>query len=250
VRYSVQNWFAAAIMLLFIVFLSSHAAAQGTSNKESDNGCAPLVRKHRIFHRLIWSGIFPGEGGFISDPHCLASDQMAFSKPALKLLGSPNATYEVMDVDPFFNDDSSEIVLLIRAGGDLFEYSFDFPKRQNSQAVLAMPGLPSARIFPYRGKLAVLADFSGPAKGAYLLELPLRTTAHLGRIPINTPEFDEIALEFKTIGLDTSVKDQFCKTTNDFAAFYERHAGSCDWSPEIYAVNRAVHDYDFFWKQN
>jgi hypothetical protein len=162
VRYSVQNWFAAAIMLLFIVFLSSHAAAQGTSNKESDNGCAPLVRKHRIFHRLIWSGIFPGEGGFISDPHCLASDQMAFSKPALKLLGSPNATYEVMDVDPFFNDDSSEIVLLIRAGGDLFEYSFDFPKRQNSQAVLAMPGLPSARIFPYRGKLAVLADFSGP----------------------------------------------------------------------------------------
>jgi hypothetical protein len=228
----------------------SHVTAQDASNKSNDNGCAPLVRKHRTFHHLIWSGIFPVEGGFIQDPHCLESDQMSFSDPALKLLGSPTATYQVIDVNPFFNDDSSEIVILVRSGGELFEYSLDFPKGQHSQAVPALPGMPSARIFPYRGKLALLADFSGPAKGVYLLDLPLKSTAHLRRIPIATPQFDEVAQELKTIGQDTSVKDQFCKTTNDFAAFYEKHIGSCGWSPEVYAVNRAVHDYDFFWKGN
>jgi hypothetical protein len=172
---------------------------------------------------------------------------MTFSDPVLKLLNSPKATYQVMDVNPFFNDHSSEVVLLVRSNGSLFEYSLDFPEGRRVQAVLAKPSAPSARVYPYEGKLAVLANFRGPAKGVYLLDLPLRTGLKLHLIPANSAEFDEIAQGFKTVGLDPSVKDQFCKTTNDFAAFYEKYVGSCDWTPEVYAVNPAVHDYDGFW---
>lgn len=165
---------------------------------------------------------------------------MAFSDPVLKLLGSHDATYQVMDVNPFFNDHSSEIVFLVRSGGMLFEYILDFPKGKKVQAVLAEPTKPSARVFPYKGKLAILANFYGLAKGVYVLDLPLKSSGKLQLTPLNSSEFDEITQDFRTVGLDPSVKDQFCRTTNDFAAFYEKFAGPCG-SPH-------KHTYDDFWQ--
>jgi hypothetical protein len=221
-------------------FLSTKSVAcQTPASKSSDSGCAPLIRKHNTFHRLIWSGIFPFEGGFIPDPHCLSSEPMAFTESASKLLNAPGATYQIFDVNPFFNDKSSEVVLLVLSGKDAFEYSLVTPKHRDVRAVLGTPTPPPVRAFPYRGKLALLANFFGPAKGIYLLSPPLRTRVTLQLIPVTSPLFEEIAHDLKSQSLEQSGVDQFCRTTNDFAAFFEKYVGPCE-TPHL-------RGYDDFW---
>jgi hypothetical protein len=109
--------------------------------------------------------------------------------------------------------------------------------------------LPDARVFPYKEDLAILEDFFGRGKGIYLLHLPLKSGTTLYLISAKSPEFEEIANTFKTVAQDQAIKLQFCKTTNDFAAFYEKFAGSCGWSTAEYAANPIVHSYDEFWSQ-
>jgi hypothetical protein len=215
-----------------------------------DQICSIVSRPYYPARHWVWSGIFPWEGGFIPDPHFDFSEPMPFPAPANQLVGSKDAEYQLVDVNPAFNDRTSEILLLIRSGNTSFVYSLDFPKGHHEQAILGIPALPEARVFPYKGNLAILEDFFGRGKGIYLLQLPLKSGAALQLIPADTREFDTIAEEFRSVAQDESVKQQFCKTTNDFASFYEKYAGSCEWSPAEYEANPGVRDYDSFWKQD
>ena len=223
---------------------------QPDNTSEDKSGCAPLVRPHYHFRHLKWSGIFPFEGGLIPDPHCLSSEPMSLTDSSARALSIPNGSYQIFDVNPFFNDSSSGIILLIHAQGNLFEYSLDFPKGKGTQAVLATPQAPSVRILPFDGKLAVLANFSGPVRGIYILDPPLKTKTKLPLNPIGSPQFLKLAVSFKNIAKDPQVKQQFCNTTNEFAAFYEKYAGSCGWTPEEYAANPIVHNYAEFWESS
>jgi len=76
--------------------------------------------------------------------------------------------------------------------------------------------------FPYRNGLAVLANFSGPAKGFYLLLLPLRWGTTLELVPASSPEFAKVAATFESVAQDQTTKHQFCESrSKDFIAFYE-----------------------------
>lgn len=172
---------------------------------------------------------------------------MPLPRSALKLLGIDDATYQIVDVNPGFNDSSSEIILVLKAGPSTYQYSLDFPKGQRVQAVLGFPMKPDARIVPYKRGIALLECFFGPAKGAYLITLPLGSENKLHLVRVNEQAFEDIALQFKSLAVDPTVKEQFCKGDLQFAAYFEKYAGSCGWSPAEYATNSSVHNYDSFW---
>jgi hypothetical protein len=115
----------------------------------------------------------------------------------------------------------------VKSHNELFEYSLNFPKHKDVRALLAQPTPPPALVFPYNSGLAVLVTFGGRAKGAYVLPLPLRTRPALELVRFGTPEFAEIIGAFRSAAQDRTTKDQFCKATNDFVAFYEEYSGPC-----------------------
>jgi hypothetical protein len=190
--------------------------------------CSSVRRKRHHFRHWIWSGIFPLEGGFIPDPHYICSEDGILPGPVNELIADKESRYAIVDVNPFFNDRSSEVLLLVKRHDEVFEYSLNFPKHEGVQAIAVEPEPPTALLFPYKTGLAALVNFLGPAKGAYVLPLPLKTKSLLELSGIGSPEFAEIAEAFKSIAQDRATKDQFCKGTNDFVAFYEKYSGPCD----------------------
>jgi hypothetical protein len=223
--------------IVLLLLSQGAASAHALASRVDESGCAPLVRKAHFFHPLIWSGIFPFEGGFIPDPHCLSSKQMALPVSALQLLGRSSGTFQIFGVNPYFNNKSSQIVLLFRSGAELFEYSLEFPRHRGIQAV-PTDNDPTVRIFPYEGKLVVLANFD-KASGVYVIDLPLHSHTALALNPIGSPIFDDVSRGFESVASDGILKSQFCETTNDFGTFYERFAGKCDRKPNL--------RYEDFW---
>jgi len=167
------------------------------------------------------------EGGFLPDPHFLCSEDAAAPRSVGILLSDEDVTYSVVDINPFFNDKSSEIALLVRSHTNIFEYSIKFPRHKGVQAILGEPTPPPAKIFPYRDSLAVLVNFSGPAKGFVVLPLPLQKGMSLDLIPAGSPRFEELALALKSTVQNSELKQQFCSSTNDFKWFYEKYVGQC-----------------------
>jgi hypothetical protein len=210
----------------------------------------PIYRRHYPLRHWKWSGIFPSEGGFISDPHFLLSEPMPFPGPALSMVSPQRIQFQLLDINPFFDDHSSEILLLLTSDNSTLEYSLQFPAMQGVQASLSMPDLPNARVFPYDGQLAMVANFSGPVKGIYLIPLPLRSGARLTLISANDPQFDRIATQLRAVGQDGTIRDQFCRTSrNDFIAFYQKYCGPCEAGLTINSQAAIDEDFDKFWKQ-
>ena len=190
--------------------------------------CRSVRRKRHHFRHWVWSGIFPLEGGFIPDPHYLCSEDGILPGPVNGLVADKASRYAIVDVNPFFNDRSSEILLLVKGHDEVFEYSLNFPKHKGVRAIWGYPEAPPALLFPYKTGLAVLVNFLGPAKGVYVLSLPLKTKTILELSGIGTPEFAEIVGTFRSVAQDRRTKDEFCKGAYDFVAFYEKYSGPCD----------------------
>lgn len=233
------------IFLFSLPFSSSYIWLGYRSPETRDHLCYPVQRKYYPLRHWMWSGL-PGEGGYISDPHFLWSEPMPFPDPVLRTMKSKKAGFQVMDVNPFFNDRSSEILLLIEANDTAYEYKLQFLKHRNAQAVLATPDLPAVRAFPSNDKVVLAANFENVI-GIYLLSLPLKTGTTLQLIPANAPEFKLLAAQLSLNAREKTVKAHFCDTSrNDFIAFYEKYGGLC----EKKKANRVLIDKRFaeFWK--
>lgn len=212
----------------------------------SDELFETVSRQHFPLRHWLWSGIPLLEGGFVPDPHYICSETIAFSEPANRLLSSRGSSYAIVDVNPFFNDNTSEILLLIQSKDNKFEYALAFPHGKGVRAILASPMPPPAMVFPYKDGLAVLANFFGPTKGVYLLPLPLRSGATLELISASSPQFARVATTFRTIGQDQTTKDQFCDSRRkDFIAFYEKYGGPCN--QEKRDASEVDGDFTYFW---
>ena len=222
-------------IILLVVSACPAKAGDGAASCGRDVGdarvkdclCRFVHRKRHHFRHWVWSGIFPGEGGSIPDPHYLCSEDGVFPEPVNELISDKGSRYAIVDVNPFFNDGSSEVLLLVKWQDEVFEYSLNFPKRKDVRAILGQPTPPPALVFPYKTGLAVLVTFWGRARGAYVLPLPLPKKTALELVGFGTPEFAEIVGAFGSVAQDRTTKDQFCKATNDFVAFYEKYSGPC-----------------------
>jgi hypothetical protein len=94
-------------------------------------------------------------------------------------------------------------------------------------------------VFPYEHGLAVLVNFFGPAKGIYILPVPLRSGATPELISANSAAFAVVAAAFRSVGEERTTRDQFCESKRkDFIAFYEKYYGPCN------GENRMVSDID------
>ena len=217
---------------------------------EAERLLFPVVRKHYPLRHWSWSGIFPLEGGFIPDPHYYWSEPMALPDSASAMLGNKSSEFQLVDVNPAFNDYSSEVLLLVRTGDTSAQFQLALPKRQGIQAVLATPYLPSARVFPYEKSVAILVNLFGDGpgiKGFYLLSPPLHSETTIKFVPINTSEFQTIAARLRIAAGDPTVKYHFCETRRkDFRAFFEKYAAPC----ELPAKNQDEIEANFaeFWR--
>lgn len=137
----------AVLVIDAMIAIGSNFLWWGYSSPETSDEMCAVVRRHYPLRHWSWSGIFPLEGGFIPDPHFEWSEVMPLPEGAQKMLASHDARFQLVDVNPAFQDRSSEILLLIKSGTDSFEYSLERPKKDDVQAVTASPDLPNARIF-------------------------------------------------------------------------------------------------------
>jgi len=236
---------SALFLILITTIVSRYLHFGSRSARASDEMCFELNRPYYPLRHWSWSGIFPLEGGFIPDPHFLCSQPEPFPDSVGRELGG-SGEFQIVDVNPFFNDESSEIELLIRSGSSVYDYSLQFPKRKRVQAIIATPSVP-AHMFLYKDKIELLADFEGPAKGIYTIPLPLRSGTKLDLIPVTNSEFDLISREFKNAGRDLTVRNQFCESRSwPFISFYEKYAESCGKDAETHGV--AASRFDEFWR--
>jgi hypothetical protein len=247
------------LALFLLLLVSTRAAKAGDASAPScvrdigdssakDCLCRLVHRKRHHFRHWVWSGIFPGEGGFIADPHYLCSRDGIFPEPVNEAISDKESRYAIVDVNPFFNDRSSEVLLFVKRRDEVYEYSLSFPKHKGVRAILSQSTAPPALVFPYKTGLAVLVDFTGPAKGAYTLPLPLRKKRALELVRTGTSEFAEIADAFRFVAQDRTTKDQFCSATNDFIAFYEKFSGPCDG--HIIGTTEVERNFARFWPSN
>jgi hypothetical protein len=182
--------------------------------------CVGIVRKHYPLRHWQWSGIFPAYGGFIPDPHFLCSQLVAAPESIQLLLDDATASFQIIDVNPFFEDNSQEIVLVIQSRSRAFEYGLGFPDKARTRAVLT-PIYPSARMLPYKGRIAVLVDFSGGVQGYYLVELPLSTGRKLPLYALNSETGKDITSTFASLINADDLREHFCGHRNSsFLAFY------------------------------
>jgi hypothetical protein len=233
------------LLVVLTPFVGKYLPFGCRSSQADDERCYKVERPYYPLRHWNWSGIFPVEGGFITDPHFLCSEPIPVPSTAATMVRGQNASFQIVDVNPFFDDRSSEILLLIRSSDSVFDYSLQFPSRKHVQAVLATPDSP-ARIFPVKDHLVLLAHFFGPAKGLYLIPLPLRSGTTLSLISAEDPRFEAIATRFKDSAQDRSLRDQFCERQNyGFITFYEKYAVPCD--TEAHSVKNR---FDEFWKKD
>jgi hypothetical protein len=108
-------------ILLAILLLGCE---RGMIDAREVNPKAPhLVRKKYLFRHLTWSGIFPLEGGLIPDPHFLVSAPYS-------LQSNSRVAAQIVEVNPFFKDSSTEVVLYLTTVSTACEKQLHFsPER-------------------------------------------------------------------------------------------------------------------------
>ncbi len=140
---SLGTWGSRAAVTLLLIFLqggvvmiprSAEAATEtdSYSTKELDSNFIEIHRKKHRFRHWKWSGIFPFSGGWIPDPHILATPVREFSRVISEEIGcNGTARYQGFDINPWFEDASSEVVVAIECDDTVFSYNLDLKDLQD-----------------------------------------------------------------------------------------------------------------------
>jgi hypothetical protein len=227
--------FLKCVLMLLSVFGLSQAIYVGyDSANQQYPACLPIKRKHFPFRHWRWSGEFPVEGHFLQDPHFSCSDAVPVPSLVQSLLNDSRALFQIIDVNPFFEKNllsGKEIVLVIQSKGRLFEYKLDYLHDPNGRfaieavsilAVTEVPMYPAARMFPFEGNIAVLANFNSIIQGYYIVPVPLKPsqTLQLHRV-------DKALTEcFANLPDSEDLRAHFCDAPDKrFIAFYRKYRG-------------------------
>lgn len=76
----------------------------------------------------MWSGIFPVFGGFISHPHFLYSNPVDITDYLSSVIDEEKIRYQLIQVNPYFEDETSENILGLEINGLSFEYKLETPQ--------------------------------------------------------------------------------------------------------------------------
>lgn len=97
------------------------------SSTDYDNDNIEIRRDKYNLRNFMWSGIFPLYGGFISDPHFLYSQPVNVSDYLSSIFHHKNVRYQLIDVNPFFENNSSENILAMEIDSTPYEYKLNMP---------------------------------------------------------------------------------------------------------------------------
>lgn len=86
-----------------------------------------ILRNEYYFRNFIWSGIFPLYGGFISDPHFLFQLPQDLTQYLSPVFQTKLVRYQLIQVNPYFKNRTSEMVLAMEIDGETYEYKLEVP---------------------------------------------------------------------------------------------------------------------------
>ena len=197
------------------------SAAATSSVRDLDSSFIDISREVHRFRHWRWSGIFPLYGGWIPDPHFLVTSVFGVPADVGRVLGDTGARYQGVDINPWFEDSSSEIVLAIESRGIVHEYTIP----NNLDPPLSYGFVNNSDrlyVFPYRSGLAFLTSLDISRHAFLLVSLPLQKTANIAVVYEGSSEYDEVVAYLGSTGRYRSLKENPCRGLKDIYELFER----------------------------
>lgn len=129
--------------------------SEQVSSKEFDSSNVEIKRDKYYFRNFIWSGIFPFYGGFIPDPHFLFQRPVDITEYLSPIFHGKSVRYQLMQVNPYFEDRSSELILAVEIEGLPYEIKLEYPSdfysfsTEESRSVFLYNGNTLYFVMPY-----------------------------------------------------------------------------------------------------
>ncbi|MBJ6361630.1 hypothetical protein JFN88_10025 [Paenibacillus sp. MAHUQ-46] len=125
----VMAWFMAAIFLLFLIPVAEYyiLPKRQVSTQQADHHYVDVTRTKYYFRNFLWSGIFPLYGGFISDPHFLFQHPVDLTQYLSSFFQKKPVKYQLVQVNPYFKNKTSEMILAMEFDGQAYEYKLEVP---------------------------------------------------------------------------------------------------------------------------
>lgn len=195
-------------------------AATTSSTRELDSSFIDVSREVHRFRHWSWSGIFPFYGGWISDPHFLVTSVFPVPADVGRVLGDASAKYQGVDINPWFDDSSSEIVLALESRGVVHEYVV--PNQADPPLAYGfVNNLDRLYAFPYRSGLAFLTSLDISRSAFLLVSLPLQNSADAEVVYEGSSEYDEIITHLGSTGRYRTLKENPCRGLRDIFELFE-----------------------------
>jgi hypothetical protein len=109
-------------------------------------------------------------------------------------------------------------------------------------------------MFPYQGKIAVLAWLDRNLRGYYFVPFPFKSSQNLQYYPTGSVEFDRASEYFRDLPFSEELKDYFCGRgdyqrigSNIFTAYYRKYRGDCDHKNQETPLYKNLTSYERWW---
>ncbi len=198
---------------------ASLACSYGThSTTDNDPSAIQVSRPKYYLRHWVWSGIFPVEGGLISDPHIYMTDVFEFPDSVSGVVGP--GRYQGFDINPWFRDSSTEALIAIEQHGEVFEYAIENVP-PGGYAFINMMRHPIISLV-VDDHLAFVSHINILELALFRVELPLRHGSSLRASYAPSTDFDRLVEALQRDNAFLQLKPTLCGTSNVFRGFYER----------------------------
>jgi len=190
------------------------------STKSIDSGFIEIERDTQRFRQWKWSGCFPFYGGWISDPLFIGAGVFPFSSAISQRLGDFTARFQGFDINPWFRDETTEIVLAIETKGKVYEQRIT----EAAKGHIGYGFRDSNDFVPFlmNDHLVFLTTLSGTQLVFILVDLPIRSNANTPVYSEGTREWNEVISYLETGERFRSLRLPLCESgRKSFRRAYE-----------------------------
>lgn len=165
----VMAWFMVALLFLLLIPVVEYyiLPKRQVSTQITDHHHVDITRSKYYFRNFMWSGIFPLYGGFITDPHFLFQLPVDLTQYLSPSFQRKPIRYQLVQVNPYFKNKTSEMILAMEIDGMPYEYLLEVPIDYPSSATESEP--PSE--FLYHGDNLYFILSYGRERGFLIYEI-------------------------------------------------------------------------------
>lgn len=115
------------LFVLLIPLMENYIPKKQVSTQQISSEYIDISRNKYYFRNFTWSGIFPLYGGFISDPHFLFQLPVDLTQYLSLVFQTKPVRYQLIQVNPYFENRTSEMILAMEIDGETYEYKLEVP---------------------------------------------------------------------------------------------------------------------------